>query len=344
MDGEFNVFDEWGTYVGKFTPAGGGFDGCLFAIAMLLLWTVGFLVYLLVRLVVQGFRAASRKEWDQAAKYWAVPGLIVAWFVLSLASAAATQAAEERERQLYQEAGQRDQGTLSDTNEAITVERVDGREFLVEGYRGLLYSHYSVTNNLEVTLLDIHLPDGQSAGGYCAGAYLVLEAGQTGEIDCSEYLFFEGFWTRLNPCLRDWKFGSRCLGGLIPPETGSAAIVVDDLTLWFAKWGCGNDPCSGKPKLHARLTISSSLDEKWPLGLRFFLDGKESDRPDILGEDDWPIPPQDDGYWPIFPRPNQSYTLFHRWIDERWAGKEFCIEVSFPYMRSETICREIPSQ
>jgi len=109
MSGEFDVFDEWGSYVGKFTPAGGGWDGCLFAIAMLILWTVGFLVYLLVRLVVQGFRAAGRKEWDKAVEYWAIPGLVVGVFFLALASSAATQAAEERERQLYQEARQRDQ-------------------------------------------------------------------------------------------------------------------------------------------------------------------------------------------------------------------------------------------
>jgi len=270
MSGEFDVFDEWGSYVGKFTPAGGGWDGCLFAIAMLILWTVGFLVYLLVRLVVQGFRAAGRKEWDKAVEYWAIPGLVVGVFFLALASSAATQAAEERERQLYQEARQRDQvvWTLSDNNEKMTIERVDGREFLVEGYRGLLYGHYLVTNNLEVTLLDISLPNGladYAGGGYCAGAYLVLEAGQTGEIDCSEYLFQDGFWTRLNPCLREWKFGPRCLGGLIPPETGSAATAVDDLTLWFATKSCDSGPCSWYPQLHARLTTSSSLDERSPV-------------------------------------------------------------------------------
>lgn len=123
MSGEFDVFDEWGSYVGKFTPAGGGWDGCLFAIAMLFLWTVGFLVYLLVKLVVQGFRAAGRKEWDKAAAYWAVPGLIVVWYVLGLASTAATQAAEQaREVARQSELA----GAILNPEDAIGFERLRG--------------------------------------------------------------------------------------------------------------------------------------------------------------------------------------------------------------------------
>lgn len=78
MGGEFNVFDEWGNYMGKFTPAGEG-DGCLSAIALLSLGTVGFLVYLLARLVtslydraVAGIFQALFKRKPKGPQSWIV--------------------------------------------------------------------------------------------------------------------------------------------------------------------------------------------------------------------------------------------------------------------------------
>ncbi len=96
MDGEFNVFDGWGNNVGKFTPAGSGFgNAILMMIAMLVFWTIGFLIYLFIRLIVKGFRAAKEGDWDGAIGYWAVPGLLIFFFAVSLIGGVAYVAAEE---------------------------------------------------------------------------------------------------------------------------------------------------------------------------------------------------------------------------------------------------------
>lgn len=53
MDHDFDVFDEWGRWVGKFTPAGAGCgDSILLLIALVFIGTIGFLFYLV-------FKAAS---------------------------------------------------------------------------------------------------------------------------------------------------------------------------------------------------------------------------------------------------------------------------------------------
>lgn len=101
MDGEFNVFDEWGNYVGKFTPAGAGCaDSIFLVIAMLILWTVGFLIFLFIKLIVKGFRAAKEGDWENALMYWLVPGLLAFFFMASLISGAAAVAAEERQQRI----------------------------------------------------------------------------------------------------------------------------------------------------------------------------------------------------------------------------------------------------
>ncbi len=109
MDGEFNVFDEWGNNVGKFTPAGSGFgNAILMIIAMLVLWTIGFLIYLFIRLIAKGYKAARKGDWENALMYWAVPGLLTFFLVASLIGGAVTVAAEERQRQKEEEQRQQE--------------------------------------------------------------------------------------------------------------------------------------------------------------------------------------------------------------------------------------------
>lgn len=109
MDGEFNVFDEWGNYVGKFTPTGSGFgDAILMVIAMIVLWTIGFLIFSFIKLIANGFKAAKKGDWENALMYWTVPGLLTFFLVASLIGGAVTVAAEERQRQEVEEQRQQE--------------------------------------------------------------------------------------------------------------------------------------------------------------------------------------------------------------------------------------------
>lgn len=78
MNDRFNVFDSWGNYVGEFVPVGSGLlDSLILFVIMIILWTVGFLIYILVVLVVRGFRAARDGKWGKAFLQLLVPVLVV---------------------------------------------------------------------------------------------------------------------------------------------------------------------------------------------------------------------------------------------------------------------------
>ncbi len=69
MSDRFDVFDSFGNFIGEFVPSGSD-DGCwasLFSLFLvIILWTVGFLIYLLIWLIVGGFKAASKGDWGKA--------------------------------------------------------------------------------------------------------------------------------------------------------------------------------------------------------------------------------------------------------------------------------------
>jgi len=51
MNGELDVFDEWGSYLGRLIPAGGGCtNSILLVIALIIMWTIGFTFYLIFKL------------------------------------------------------------------------------------------------------------------------------------------------------------------------------------------------------------------------------------------------------------------------------------------------------
>jgi hypothetical protein len=65
-----DVFDEWGNYVGKFTPSDGGLDGCFMIIALIIVGIIGFAIYavvkILIKVVIKGFEALGQKKWGEA--------------------------------------------------------------------------------------------------------------------------------------------------------------------------------------------------------------------------------------------------------------------------------------
>lgn len=78
MSEKFNVFDEWGNKVGEYTPTGGsGVDGLIMVVAMIFLWTIGFVAYTFVRLTVKGLEALAKHEYQKAFKYLFVPCFVI---------------------------------------------------------------------------------------------------------------------------------------------------------------------------------------------------------------------------------------------------------------------------
>ncbi len=76
IGGDFNVFDEWGNYVGKFKPEGGGFEGCLMMIVLIFAGILVFGVYIFVKATLiglEGLITGDRKK----AQLLLVPGLLV---------------------------------------------------------------------------------------------------------------------------------------------------------------------------------------------------------------------------------------------------------------------------
>ena len=94
LGGGFNVFDEWGNFMGKFIPAGGA-GGCWGVFALIVFGIIAFLIYLLIRLIIEGFKALGRKQWGWATLYLSVPAALAlgacGFFFLVTGSFAATE-------------------------------------------------------------------------------------------------------------------------------------------------------------------------------------------------------------------------------------------------------------
>ncbi len=106
---DFNVFDEWGNNVGKFTPTGVGLEnGCLMIVTLIIAWTLGFFIYALFRLIGKGFQEVGRGDWGKAMMYWAVPGLLAGGVCFSIFSVMVASAAQQYQHQLIQQQAQRD--------------------------------------------------------------------------------------------------------------------------------------------------------------------------------------------------------------------------------------------
>ncbi len=103
---EFNVFDEWGNYVGKFVPEGGGINGILGVLTLIFAGIMIFVIYVLVRLIVEGFKALSRRQWGMAivglSPIW-LTGLLV---ILGIGAAVVQKYQQQVQDQQLQEIAQ----------------------------------------------------------------------------------------------------------------------------------------------------------------------------------------------------------------------------------------------
>ncbi len=123
--GDFDVFDEWGNWVGKFTPAGAGAGyGCLLLVALILVGVIGFFVYLLIKvmiiLITEGYQAAKKKEWGKVLVCFGVIALPFVLFFVLLSSTVAVSVAQQHEQELKEKRVQQEIREL-EANPPITV-------------------------------------------------------------------------------------------------------------------------------------------------------------------------------------------------------------------------------
>jgi hypothetical protein len=78
MKTRFDVYDEWGNFLGTFTRAGSATDNIAVLIAFVIIGVILSVIYMLIRLIIEGFRALTEGRLDKALGYWAIPLLLVA--------------------------------------------------------------------------------------------------------------------------------------------------------------------------------------------------------------------------------------------------------------------------
>jgi len=195
MGEEIPVFDEWGVEVGKFIPTGSGcLDSIFLFIALVIAWTIGFLIYLFIKLIVKGFRAAKEGDWEGAIGYWLVPGLLTFFLLASLISGAVNVAAEQHQRQ---------KEGIEVPKSLITFVRVGkGKDITSVVDTG----YYVVTNNSTHLRLTLFSPDcGGKGGEWDEEEQMVLlgeiKPGESKELKCDEFIYESGTWQRVIPCI-----------------------------------------------------------------------------------------------------------------------------------------------
>lgn len=84
---DFNVFDEWGNRVGKFTPTGSGCgDSIAMAFALMFLWTIGFVIYALIWLITNGIKSIAEGKLTRGMAFLIIPGTLVFLALFGFAS------------------------------------------------------------------------------------------------------------------------------------------------------------------------------------------------------------------------------------------------------------------
>jgi|WetSurSiteA1Bulk_404760.scaffolds.fasta_scaffold00244_5 hypothetical protein len=82
--GDFDVFDEWGNFKGKFTPVGGGGEGCLIGIALLAVVFFFWVAYIILKylfkglsyLVKNGIKSIKEKNYGAGIAYLLIPSIL----------------------------------------------------------------------------------------------------------------------------------------------------------------------------------------------------------------------------------------------------------------------------
>ena len=206
---DFNVFDEWGNHIGKFTPSGGGFDGCIMMIGLVLVGIIGyafyFLIKLLVKMVAEGFKSLGKREWGLAIIY-----LIPIWIPIVIGVAISISGINNAQQQIQMQQAQllQAQQELDDINKDFpvyisNVRRVqtDRRQYW-ECPTGPCYEvdiHYTIENKWGGRISFLENDEGSWPDGThiieCSNIMRsqpgILPANSVNEIECTDFTVLE---------------------------------------------------------------------------------------------------------------------------------------------------------
>lgn len=150
LGGGFNVTDIWGNFKGKFIPAGGG-GGCWGVLALIIFGLIAFVIYLMIMMVIEGFKALGKKKWGRAVAFLGIASapcllltMCLAGRVVTAMALGAVQAQEDADR-----LAQSDEITWAIQNPtlAFSIERVEGG-FPASQFPGCYASEYHSCDDL----------------------------------------------------------------------------------------------------------------------------------------------------------------------------------------------------
>lgn len=163
---------------------------CAMAIAMVVLSLFGYLIFLLVKLVVEGFKALNRKEWGKALGYLAVPGIPVLLMFVLLVGTGVSQAAQETARKQAQEALRQEYERFS-TDFPSMVDLTNVKRYLSGPLDTWGYVGFVITNRTDETVrFETTNVDGRLGCWFSWGSEepnYFIEGGETLGLGCEDF-------------------------------------------------------------------------------------------------------------------------------------------------------------
>lgn len=204
----YSVVDEWGQKVGEFIPEGEGIGNAIFfLLAILVLWTVGFLVYVVYKSTKEGFKFASQGEWKKATISWSVLGIPTFLLILAAVTSNVEMNAKIAQGQVIQDAYLRDVQLATDNLTSIlTIRRIRGGLKNINGCNSsceyFVFGEYEIKNNME--FLPLHFGYSQDCQEVYTQGITPIEAGQSKRVFCREKILKglsdSRYWEEVSPC------------------------------------------------------------------------------------------------------------------------------------------------
>jgi hypothetical protein len=262
MDGKFNigngfnVFDEWGNFVGKFTPNGGGADGCLAVIVLIFVAFIGYAFYALIRIIIEGFKACGQHKWGLAflcfTPIW-LPALVV--FMAIINNNAQVQMQQTQSVQATQAVNM----ILSHPDQAVSIKSITRGVIIpcTNGSGGTncdsgneLWDEFQITNNSNV---DMELESVYPFGTTCETSFAIeidgsLNSGSSVTLYCQEkatsdwcFQAYPGYQYATD--LGTWCFDHKTGNFLIQKdyEAAATAEVNQGILMEFSTGPCNFD-------------------------------------------------------------------------------------------------------
>lgn len=331
MSGDFDVFDEWGNLIGKFTPRG---SGCLDTIALilvlLLLWTIGFFIYLLIKLTINGFKALLAGKWGQALINLAIPGILGLSACFLIVSGTVNAIAQQQQKQSFEKAYEQEiQWVKNNPDKVMTFTRINSvcNDYIdpcEESNKKIyvMYGKYEIVNNLHYISLELNSKECENLRS--------IEPNGTITVYCKEQIrqpleYGAGYyWETAIPCIEAYIYGVR-------------PIACTDLT--FAR-GLNNVvdfriQLNKESVNYFSVEVYTLQDFDRDIGMRTFVEDQES-KYFIIGDEKSPF------YVLGKSLPKGTSIIQEFWLNYEVSriGK-FCVEFSARGYVPELICKDV---